>query len=345
MLNLKLFFTRGKIKKRINSLIFKKFKQIVSPDFIKFITNKGKNFIIIDLGNNEIDPSNFQEIVKQLKQDVLFKNTIISVICNKKLSDKIDQNQKTLSNETQPKIIAVASGKGGVGKSTISTNIAISLRRIGCKVGLIDADIYGPSIAHMMNLQESPKTENDLIIPIKSYGIKCVSIGNMISQDTSVPWRGPMISKTLTQFVKKTKWGDLDYIIIDLPPGTGDVQLTMSQNFQLDGVVIVSTPQKVATIDAVRAVNMFKKLKVPILGCVENMAFMDNGKEKKYPFSKDGVKKLCQKYSLKFLGEIEFHQKITNGGENGKPICESDPSSQIAFNFGRITENILTVNS
>lgn len=344
MLKLKLFFTREKIKKKINSLVSERFQQRIPHHLIKFITNKKKIFIIIDLEKNTITPQIFQEVIKQLKQDKTFHDITMSAISAKKLSQEIIPNQQDKTQNKIPKIIAIASGKGGVGKSTIATNIAISLRRLGKEVGLIDADIYGPSIAHMMNLALNPKTENGFIIPTQSYGIKCISIGNMISESSSVPWRGPMIAKTLTQFVQKTKWNNVDYIIVDLPPGTGDVQLTMSQNIKLDGVVIVSTPQKVATIDAARAIDMFIKLNVPILGCVENMAFMQNGEEKKYPFAKDGVKKLCNKHGLNFLGEVEFHKKITNGGEEGKPICEADPSSKIAFSFGVIAEKMLPIS-
>lgn len=235
-------------------------------------------------------------------------------------------------------IIAVASGKGGVGKSTVAVNLALGLAAQGATVGLMDADIYGPSIPIMMGIRdERPKmTEvngKGMIVPIEKYGIKTMSIGLLIDEKQAVIWRGPMASSALKQFVTDVLWGELDYLVIDLPPGTGDVHLTIAQTIPVTGAVIVSTPQAVAAADARKAVMMFKQehIKIPILGVVENMAYFTPAElpeNKYYIFGRGGAAKMAEQFDLPFLGEIPLVQSIREGGDFGVPavIDEDSPS-------------------
>ncbi len=226
-------------------------------------------------------------------------------------------------------IIAVASGKGGVGKSTVAVNLALGLAKKGSKVGIIDADIYGPSIPIMLNIKgERPRVREEngkhLMQPIETYGIKALSIGLLIDEEQAVVWRGPMVSSALRQFMTDAEWGDLDYLVIDLPPGTGDIQLTLVQLVPLTGVVIVTTPQDVALADARKAIGMFSILpiNVPVLGVIENMAYFTPAElpeNKYYIFGKGGGHKLAHQYNVPFLGEVPIVQSIREGGDSGVP--------------------------
>lgn len=233
-------------------------------------------------------------------------------------------------------IIAVASGKGGVGKSTIAVNLALGLAAEGAKVGLMDADIYGPSVPMMLGIRdERPKmTEvngKGMIVPIEKYGIKAMSIGLLIDEKQAVIWRGPMASSALKQFVTDVLWGELDYLVIDLPPGTGDVHLTIAQTIPVTGAVIVSTPQAVAAADARKAVMMFKQehINIPILGVVENMAYFTPAElpdNKYYLFGKGGAAQMADQFELPFLGEMPLIQSIREGGDMGIPAVVDDAS-------------------
>lgn len=238
-------------------------------------------------------------------------------------------------------IIAIASGKGGVGKSTITSNLAVSLAKAGAKVGLIDADIFGPSIPTMFNCEnEQPSVRQvngkNIIIPIEQYGVKLLSIGFLSPPDSAVIWRGPMASSALKQFFSDADWGELDYLLIDLPPGTSDIHLTMVQTVPVTGAVIVTTPQKVALADANKGLVMFKQpqINVPVLGVVENMSYFtpeelpDN---KYYIFGKDGGKNLAAKYDVPFLGEVPLVQSIRESGDNGLPAVLKDDTTALAF--------------
>ena len=238
-------------------------------------------------------------------------------------------------------IIAIASGKGGVGKSTCSANLAVALANTGAKVGLIDADISGPSIPTMFNVEaEQPavKQENgkNIIIPIEQYGVKLMSIGFLTPADSAVVWRGPMASSALKQFIGDVQWGEPDYLLIDLPPGTSDIHLTMVQTIPVTGAVIVTTPQKVAIADATKGLTMFQQpqINVPILGVIENMAYFtpeelpDN---KYYLFGKEGGKKLSAKFSVPFLGEIPIVQSIRESGDSGYPAVLKEGVTALAF--------------
>ena len=227
--------------------------------------------------------------------------------------------------------IAISSAKGGVGKSTFATNLALALKKVGCKVGLLDADIYGPSIPKMFNIDEKPKSDGQKLEPITKYDIQCMSIGFLADQQTPMIWRGPMVTSAIKTFTQKVNWRDLDFIIVDMPPGTGDTQLTFSQEIKIDGAIIISTPQEVALLDVRRGIKMFDKLKVKILGLVDNMSFFTGDDGKKYKiFGEGGVKKTADEFKKEFLGEIPINPEVGESGDSGKPIVESNPDHEIS---------------
>ena len=227
--------------------------------------------------------------------------------------------------------IAISSAKGGVGKSTFATNLAIALKHIGCKVGLLDADIYGPSIPKMFGINEKPKSDGQKLDPIIKYDIQCMSIGFLTDQQTPMIWRGPMVTSAIRTFTQKVNWKDLDFIIVDMPPGTGDTQLTFSQEIKMDGAIIVSTPQEVALLDVKRGIKMFDKLGVKILGLVDNMSYFIGDDNKKYKiFGEGGVRKTAEEFNKEFLGEIPIDSEIGKTSDNGKPIVEEDPNCEIS---------------
>ena len=252
------------------------------------------------------------------------------------------RQQAPQQNITLPNIkykIAVASGKGGVGKSTVATNLAISLAQTGAQVGLMDADAYGPSIPTMMGIQENPKTSPERkLIPLVRHDIKLMSIGFMVPEEQAMIWRGPMLHSAIRQFLSDVDWGELDYLIIDLPPGTGDVALTLSQAIPLTGAVIVTTPQDVALADVRRGVAMFERLGVPILGIIENMSFFrcPHCNEKTEIFKADGGKKTSERFGVSFLGEIPLDAEVCTAGDLGVPIVAGHPDSHQAEAFGDV---------
>ena len=219
------------------------------------------------------------------------------------------------------KVIAVASGKGGVGKSTVAVNLAVGLQRAGLRAGLMDADVYGPSAPTMMNLSERPAMGDDKRVkPVLGYGVQCLSMGLLADPGQALVWRGPMLMGVLRQFLQQTEWGPLDVLVVDLPPGTGDAQLSLIQATPLAGAVIVTTPQEVALADAVRGVEMFRRLDVPILGVVENMAYypLPDG-SRDYVFGRDGGAKLAERYELPLLAQLPLQTTIRRGGDQGLP--------------------------
>ncbi len=227
--------------------------------------------------------------------------------------------------------IAISSAKGGVGKSTFATNLALALKQIGCKVGLLDADIYGPSIPKMFDINEKPKSDGQKLDPILKYDIQCMSIGFLTDQQTPMIWRGPMVTSAIKTFTQKVNWRNLDFLIVDMPPGTGDTQLTFSQEIKMDGAIIVSTPQEVALLDVKRGIKMFDKLGVKILGLVDNMSYFkgDDGKNYKI-FGEGGVKRTALEFNKNFLGEIPINSEVGKSGDNGKPIVEENPDHEIS---------------
>jgi ATP-binding protein involved in chromosome partitioning len=237
--------------------------------------------------------------------------------------------------------IAVSSAKGGVGKSTFATNLALALKSIGCKVGLLDADIYGPSIPKMFDINEKPKSDGQKLEPVMKYDIQCMSIGFLADQQTPMIWRGPMVTSAIKTFTQKVNWKDLDFIIIDMPPGTGDTQLTFSQEIKIDGAIIVSTPQEIALMDVIRGIKMFDKLNVKILGLVDNMSYFKGDDGKKYKiFGEGGVKKTAEEFNKEFLGEIPINPEVGKAGDNGKPIVEENPEHEISKIYLEFAEKI-----
>lgn len=241
-------------------------------------------------------------------------------------------------------VLAVASGKGGVGKSTVSTNLAIALSQEGLKVGLMDSDIYGPSVDIMMGIHDKPMVNQDQkLLPLEKYDIKMMSMGFILDKDTPVVWRGPMVIKAVDQFLKDVAWGELDVLVIDLPPGTGDVQLSLVQKTPITGAVVVTTPQEVSLVDARRGYQMFKKLNTPTFGIVENMSFYPNAAtgEPVYIFGKGGGPKAAFELGVPFLGEIPIDPEIAEGGDAGIPIVAKNPDSDATKAFREIARELL----
>lgn len=240
-------------------------------------------------------------------------------------------------------IIAVASGKGGVGKSTVAVNLALALSKLGRRVGLLDADIYGPSIPRMMGLTGKPESKDGKkLLPKEKYGIRTMSIGYLVDEDTPMIWRGPMVQSALTQMMRDVEWGELDVLVVDMPPGTGDAQLTMAQRVPLAGAIVVSTPQEIALIDARKGFAMFDKTHVPVFGIVENMAyFVSPGSgEKSYIFGEGGARRMAEKLGCDFLGEVPLHMTIREKSDSGEPVVATAPDSDEAKPFIDIARRV-----
>ena len=239
-------------------------------------------------------------------------------------------------------VIAVASGKGGVGKSTVAVNIAASLAEMGLRTGLIDADIYGPSLPRMIGINRKPDVRGSIMQPIEAFGVRCMSIGFLVPEDQAMVWRGPMIMGALTQMLGQTNWGTLDAMVVDLPPGTGDAQLTLSQKVNVAGAVIVSTPQDIALIDARRGVAMFEKVGVRVLGVVENMSYFTcpHCGEASTPFGHGGARAEAEKLGVPFLGEVPLLLDVREAGDAGRPIVLASPQSAGARALRAIAEDV-----
>ena len=240
--------------------------------------------------------------------------------------------------------IAISSAKGGVGKSTFATNLALALKQIGCRVGLLDADIYGPSIPKMFGINEKPKSDGQKLDPIIRYDIQCMSIGFLTDEKTPMIWRGPMVTSAIKTFTQQVNWKDLDFIIVDMPPGTGDTQLTFSQSIEMSGAIIVSTPQEVALLDVKRGIKMFDKLGVRILGLIDNMSSFIGDDGKKYAiFGEGGVKRTAEEYNKEFLAEIPINPEVGKSGDQGKPIVESNPENEISQIYLDLAKKIKSI--
>jgi len=243
--------------------------------------------------------------------------------------------------------IMVSSAKGGVGKSTFAVNLAFALKNLGKKIGILDADIYGPSLSKLIGKNEKPKSEDGkFLIPLDSEGIQCMSMGFLIEETTPMIWRGPMVISAIKTLVEKVLWKDLDFIIVDMPPGTGDTQLTFAQDIKIDGAIIISTPQDMALLDVKRGIQMFDKTGVKILGLIDNMSFFkgDDGKEYKI-FGESGVEKTAKEFNKEFLGYLPIHQDLRSSADKGDPLTHSEPEHEVSKLFLDIAKKIkLSIN-
>ena len=255
---------------------------------------------------------------------------------------KVPVGQKKSAPSNIKNVIAVASGKGGVGKSTVAVNLAVILAQKGAKVGLLDADIYGPNIPTMMGVDRlGGATPDEKILPGEGHGVKVISIGFMVKPEQALIWRGPMLHSAIKQFINDVEWGELDYLVVDLPPGTGDVQLSLSQTLELQGGVIITMPQQVSLDDALRGINMFQELKIPIFGVVENMSFLETPDgERMDIFGTGGGEKLAKMTGVPFIGTIPIDPQVRVGGDQGMPVSLSHPDSPVAKSMVEIAEKI-----
>ncbi len=241
------------------------------------------------------------------------------------------------------KVIAVSSGKGGVGKSTVTVNIAVALAKMGKRIGIMDADIYGPNIPRMMGVNAPPPVEDEKIMPLEAHGVKLISLGFLIERDQPAIWRGPIVMKIITQFLRDVNWGQLDYLFVDMPPGTGDAQLSLVQATQVNGAVIVTTPQDVAVGDALRGAKMFERVGVPVMGVVENMSYFESPETGKplAIFGTGGGKRLADELGVPLLGEIPLYPPVLVGGDSGTPIVVADPTSTAAKKLTEVAAKLI----
>ncbi|MBV6479809.1 MAG: Iron-sulfur cluster carrier protein [Ignavibacteria bacterium] len=322
-------------------------KDYVTLGFLKNISLNGKK-LTVTLGISDLS----SEIVSAAKDHV-------ANILKKDFPELHEVNVKFVIGITQQKssgkkhtlsgvknTIAIASGKGGVGKSTVAVNLAIALAKAGAKTGLIDADIYGPSIPIMFGVNQKPglvqEGDKNKLLPVEKFGVKLMSIGFLLEQETAVVWRGPMASSALKQFMEDVVWGELDFLLFDMPPGTGDIQLTLSQTIPLTGAIIVTTPQDISLADARKGLIMFDRVKVPTMGIIENMSYYVNADGKKdYIFGQGGGMKMSSEYGVKLLGEIPLTGIIRKCGDEGIPVTENMPDDYVSQIFRNIAADTI----
>ena len=324
-------------------------KDLVTLNMIEGIKVNGKKISFRVVLTTPACP--LKEKIKQDCLNAIYQYVDANAEVDIEITSRVTTRRKTTDDMMKgvKNIIAVASGKGGVGKSTVSANLAIALSKLGARVGLLDADIYGPSVPLMFDLMQAKPEVNEhegitTIIPIEKYGIKLISIGFFVDPSKALVWRGPMASNYLTQMLTGTDWGELDYLVIDLPPGTGDIHLTLVQQVPVTGVAIVSTPQEVALADARKAVSMFaqESINVPIIGLIENMSYFTPAElpdNKYFIFGKEGGRRLAEEADIPFLGQIPLVQSICESGDNGIPVA-LDNTSIVGLAFRELAENI-----
>ena len=329
---------------------------LLDCEFIKFLEVKDDTASLYVLENE-----NTQELQKSLKKadeelrkiDAINEIKIYSAQTEEELKQfhstgkvvpQAQKPQRTSFLQNYKTIIAVASGKGGVGKSTVAVNLSLALQKKNYKVALFDADIYGPSLPAMLGVKNlRPQLQNNSLLPIKAYGLEFMSIGSLIEEKTSVVWRGPMVHQAIEQLIRDTTWSGGDFMLIDMPPGTGDIQISLSQLAEITGTVIVCTPQDVALQDARRAITMFEKVNIPIIGMIENMSsFICPHCQKQTPiFGKGGTEKESKNTKIPFLDSLPIDTAIRIGGDNGKPIVIAEPQGNIARVYDNIADNLL----
>jgi ATP-binding protein involved in chromosome partitioning len=281
------------------------------------------------------------QIEREARQAVMSVEGVKSVVIKMDSDVPNDGRMRGLVNMPIRNAIAVGSGKGGVGKSTVSVNIAIALAQAGARVGLMDADIYGPNIPTMLGVDRLPPPQGQRLIPAIAYGIKMISMGLLVKPGQPLIWRGPMLNSAIRQFLSDVEWGELDYLIVDLPPGTGDAALSLAQSLPLSGAIIVTLPQLVSLEDASRGLNMFKTLEVPILGVIENMSYLDLPDGTRMDiFGSGGGEQLAQATATPFLGKVPIDQNVRIGGDSGKPIVVSHPDSPVAIALREIAQKL-----
>lgn len=319
-------------------------KDIVTLGIVKSIDISGDS-VSVELDLRSADTKAVSHVENAVKEK-LSADSEVGAVAVRKATGESQTNQANVYLSDVKYKIAIASGKGGVGKSTVSVNLAVALAKQGLKVGLLDSDIYGPSIPLMFGVSGKPDFDGNKLIPIEKYGVKLMSLGFLLTDDSPVIWRGPLVMRALQQLMSDVEWGELDVILFDMPPGTGDAQLTLSQSVELDGAIIVSTPQDVALLDAVKGVQMFQKVNVPILGIIENMSYFICGhcQERTDIFSSNGVRRECDRLKIDLLGEIPLDVEIRLGGDDGNPVVEKlpeNPQSKVFMAIAKkITESI-----
>jgi ATP-binding protein involved in chromosome partitioning len=344
--------TKLQVLEALKKIIYPDYqKNIVDSHLIKSVKTDGEdiNLTLYFPHEGQKHVSDIEQSCRQILHDTF--GTSVNIIINSEIKNDNEFIAHEGGLKNVKNIIAVASGKGGVGKSTIATNLAVSLSRSGANVGLIDADIFGPSLPVMLGAESMRPSARkidgkEVIIPVKRYGVKMISIGFFVEPDNAAIWRGPMASGAFKQFFTDTDWGNLDYLLVDLPPGTSDIHLTLVQTVGVTGAVIVSTPQKVAIADAVKGISMFraKHINVPVLGLIENMAWFTPAElpeNKYYIFGKEGCRQLAADMNVTLLGQIPIVQSIREGGDEGRP--ESIDENSPAFNaFRELTKNFVS---
>jgi ATP-binding protein involved in chromosome partitioning len=316
-------------------------KDIVSSNAVKSIElTDDKILVRIELGYPAGDYRN--ELKKQVEEALAGFNTALDITIEQKIeAHAVQKSLKRISGIKN--IIAVASGKGGVGKSTTSANLALALASDGAQVGILDADIYGPSQPRMLGMSGTPESKDGTTLePMQNHGLKAMSIGFLVEEDTPMIWRGPMVTQALEQLLKDTNWGDLDYLIVDLPPGTGDTQLTLSQKIPVSGAVIVTTPQDIALLDARKGLAMFEKVEVPVLGIVENMSIhiCSECGHAEHIFGQGGGERMSEEYKVDFLGSLPLDIHIREQADNGNPTVIADPDGKVAGMYRDISRRM-----
>ncbi len=334
------------------SLVTEVLKAVVDPNTgLDFVSTRGMKNLKVDGGDVAFDielgypaKSQLPSLRKALIAAVRTLPGVENVSVN--LSSKVVAHAVQRGVQLMPKvknIVAVASGKGGVGKSTTAVNLALALAAEGASVGILDADIYGPSQPMMMGIEGRPESaDGQTMEPMSNYGVQVMSIGFLVDADNPMIWRGPMVTQALEQLLRQTNWGDLDYLIVDMPPGTGDIQLTLSQKVPLTGVVIVTTPQDIALLDAKKGLKMFEKVGVPILGIVENMAVhvCTNCGHVEHIFGADGGKKMAEQYGVDYLGALPLNLSIREQADAGRPTVVSDADGEIAAIYKAVARKV-----